>query len=230
MVTEAVVLAGGLGTRLRAVLDDVPKPMAPVRGRPFLEYLLEYWIGQGLRRFVLSTGHLAGKISAHFGAVFRGAEIAYAREDQPLGTGGALLSAAACTAGRDILVLNGDTYFAVALAPLAAFHATHGADCTLSLFRSQDVNRYLGIEVDAGGAITSLASRGGGLANGGVYLLRSAALKGLPWQPGARLSLESDLLPQGRRAGWRLCGYASDARFIDIGIPEDYRRAAEVLP
>jgi D-glycero-alpha-D-manno-heptose 1-phosphate guanylyltransferase len=101
-MVEAVVLAGGFGTRLRSVVSDLPKPMAPVGGRPFLELLLQYWIGQGVHRFVLSIGYLAEKISAHFGAAWGGAEIAYARETEPLGTGGGLLLAAAEARSEDL--------------------------------------------------------------------------------------------------------------------------------
>lgn len=226
---EAIVLAGGFGTRLRSVVSEVPKPMAPVGGRPFLEHLLEYWMGQGVRRFVLSIGYLADKVVGHFGSAWQGAEIAYAHEREPLGTGGGLLLAAAQAHGDELLVLNGDTFFAVDLAGLASFHAARRADCTLSLFRTQDAERYMGLVLAADGEIAELAARRGGLANGGVYLFRKAALQALPWQPGERASLEADMLPEGKRAGWRLYGRECGARFIDIGVPEDYRRAAEVL-
>lgn len=226
---EAVVLAGGFGTRLRAVVSDVPKPMAPVAGRPFLELLLAYWIRQGVRRFVLSIGYLAERISSHFGAAWGGAEIAYARETEPLGTGGGLLLAAGETRGEDILVLNGDTFFAVDLPGLAAFHRERRADCTFSLFRSTDPKRYLGLAVEADGRVRGLEAAAGGPANGGVYLFRRAALEALPWKAGGKASLEADMLPHGLRNGWRVYGRECAAAFIDIGVPEDYRRAADVI-
>src|SRR5262245_49936719 len=121
---QAIVLAGGLGTRLRATIGDIPKPLAPVRGRPFLEYLLAYWIGQGVTSFILSVGYRSEMITGHFGASFRGAAIDYAVEDRPLGTGGGLLLATTRLAADDpFLVLNGDTYFEVPLAALLKFHA-----------------------------------------------------------------------------------------------------------
>lgn len=223
------MLAGGLGTRLRSVVRDVPKPMAPVHGRPFLELLLEYWIAQGVRRFVLSIGYLAERVMAHFGNAWRGVEIVYAREGAPLGTGGGLLVAAAQARSDQILVLNGDTFFAVELAALARFHRDRRADFTLSLFRTADAQRYMGLAVGADGQVLELAARRGGLANGGVYVLRTAALAALAVTAGTRISLEAEMLPMGLEAGWRIFGCESGAAFIDIGIPEDYRRAAEVL-
>ena len=117
---EAVVLAGGLGTRLRAAVSDVPKPMAPVGGRPFLERLLDYWIGQGVRRAVLAVGYMYDTIRRHFGDEYRGCAIAYSIENHPLGTGGALIQALPLVQDPTFLVLNGDTYFAVPLDALAA--------------------------------------------------------------------------------------------------------------
>ena len=109
---SAVILAGGLGTRLRSVVSDVPKPMAPVGGRPFLEYQLEYWINQGISRFVLSVGYRHEAITEHFGSRYKGVELEYAVEEQPLGTGGGLLLAAEkLKQDTPFLLLNKDTYF-----------------------------------------------------------------------------------------------------------------------
>lgn len=224
---DAIVLAGGLGTRLRATVPGVPKPMAPVEGRPFLEWLLEYWIAQGVRRFVLSIGHLAGEISGHFGAAWGGAGIAYAVEEEALGTGGGLLLASRETHTEEILVLNGDSFFAIELAELSEFHRRQRADWTLALFRSSELGRYLGFALGEDGRVQSLG--GGVLANGGVYLIRTAVLRGFPWKPGAQASLETDLLPHALKEGRRLYGRPFERRFIDIGLPEDYRRAGAFL-
>lgn len=229
---EAIVLAGGLGTRLRSLVSDVPKPMAPVGGRPFLEWLLEYWIGQGIRRFVISVGYLAERIVGHFGQSWRGADIAYAAEPEPLGTGGGLLLALGETRSAEVLVMNGDSFFAVELAELADLHRSKRADWSLSLFRSVDVKRYLGLGLAEGGRVESFTSSSVGgevLVNGGVYLVRPTLLHDLPWKPGERLSLESDLLPHGLKAGWRLFGREFTRPFVDIGVPEDYRRAGTLL-
>ena len=221
MATDAIVLAGGLGTRLRPLVSDVPKPMAPVNGRPFLELLLEYWIGQGVRRFVLSVGYLADRITRHFGTHWCGAEVAYAMEEEPLGTGGALLQAARQVHG-EVLVLNGDSYFAVPLRDLQGFRA----DWTLALFRSGDVKRYQGLSIDPDGKVQSLT---GNTVNGGVYLMNAARLRDLPWKAGERLSLENDLLPHALASGWRVYGRVFDRPFVDIGVPQDYQSAGAII-
>ncbi|MSP97732.1 MAG: phosphohexose mutase [Betaproteobacteria bacterium] len=226
---EAVVLAGGLGTRLRSVVSDVPKPMAPVNGRPFMEWLLEYWIGQGIGRFILSVGYLADSFVNHFGSAWGGAEFVYARETEPLGTGGGLLLASDAVRADDFLALNGDTLFPVSLESLATFHHAHGADCTFSLVRSSDTRRYMGLAVAPDGRILNLESEKSGYVNGGVYMLRKGALRSLPLHPGRSTSLEADLFPAGLRAGWKIFGLESGAIFIDIGLPEDYGRVAEFL-
>ena len=217
---EAVVLAGGLGTRLRAAVSDVPKPMAPVQGRPFLERLLDYWIGQGVRRAVLAVGYMHETIRRHFGGEYRGCAIAYSIEEQPLGTGGALVQAVPLVQAKTFLVLNGDTYFAVPLAALAEFHRERRAEVSLSLFRS-DNPRYTGISLAADGRVTDLS--GHGAANGGVLLFERAAAARLP---AGRSSLEKDLLP---RLSGGLYGCIFDAPFVDIGLPEDGRAAANLI-
>jgi D-glycero-alpha-D-manno-heptose 1-phosphate guanylyltransferase len=228
---EAIVLAGGLGTRLRAVVPDLPKPMAPVNGRPFLERLLDYWIAQGVTRFILSTGYRHEVLAAHFGAAFHGAAIRQVVEDRPLGTGGGLLLASsALTGAGSFLVLNGDTFFEVALGALHDFHAAHRADATLSLFRTPQQGRYTGINVGKAGEIRSFGTGArGALANGGVYLMERSLLVGGPWQPQSAVSLEEDILPYAVQAGRRVYGMECTGRFIDIGVPEDYARAADVL-
>ncbi|NWB87272.1 sugar phosphate nucleotidyltransferase [Pseudomonas gingeri] len=232
-VTTAIILAGGLGTRLRSVVSDVPKPMAPVNGRPFLESLMDYWIGQGIRRFILSVGYQCHVVTEHFGSSYRGAEVAYAVEHERLGTGGGLLLAASQLRDEDAcLVLNGDTFFAVELAALDRFARQTVADWTLSLFRAGEANRYMGLELDQKRQIISLASQrglAGCLANGGVYWVRRSSLTNMPFVAGEALSLEDELLPSLLGCGAPLSGFATDGTFIDIGIPDDYHRAALVL-
>lgn len=232
MSIEAIVLAGGLGTRLRAAVADVPKPMAPVGGRPFLEWLLDYWIAQGIERFVLSVGYRAQRIADHFGSVWHGARVACAVETEPLGTGGGLLHALENVHGEDLLVLNGDTFFAVGLQAFLSTHRDAAADCSLSLFRSTNTSRYLGVRLGEGCEVLSLDATPSGetaLVNGGVYLFRRAALNDVPWPRGRRMSLETELLPGALRDGWRMIGRESEGPFVDIGLPEDYARAAAVI-
>lgn len=232
-MTTAVILAGGLGTRLRSVVADAPKPMAPVGGRPFLEYQLDYWIGQGVREFMLSVGYRREAIIGHFGDAYRGCTIRYAVEETPLGTGGGLLLALEQLGPGDepFLLLNGDTFFAVDLAALRTFHRERASDWTFSLFRAGESGRYMGIELADGriGDLGSALGVAGALANGGVYLIQPGVLRDLPWRTGDPVSLEADLVPHVFTAGARFHGLESAGRFIDIGVPGDYARAEAVL-
>ncbi len=232
-VDSAIILAGGLGTRLRGVVPEFPKPMAPVNGRPFLEHQMDYWRGQGIRRFILSVGYRGEMIMAHFGGSFRGAAVEYAVEEAPLGTGGGLLLAVGKLGGdRPFLLLNGDTFFEAKLADLAGFHGAKHSDWTFSLFRTSESGRYMGIGVEAGGRIGSLksgAAEPDRLANGGVYIVEPGVLRDIDWPAGRSLSLEDDVLPRLFAAGIRLFGYECGGRFIDIGVPDDYFRAAQLL-
>lgn len=232
-MTAAIILAGGFGTRLRDTVPDLPKPMAPVNGRPFLEYQLDYWIGQGIKRFVLSVGYRHEAITAHFGATYRGIPLDYAIESSPLGTGGGLLLAAERLSGKaDFILLNGDTYFEVELAALRGFHGDKKADWTFALFHTAEVGRYMGMDIASDGRITSLnsgARKPGRLANGGVYLVNPDALRIGAWKPGDKVSLEDDILPAVFDSGHRFYGFECSGTFIDIGVPEDYFRAPGLL-
>lgn len=232
-LNSAIILAGGLGTRLRSALPDpdLPKPMAPVGGRAFLEYLLDYWVAQGIRRFVLSVGYRHEVLIDHFGDHYRGAELVYAVERAPLGTGGGLLLAAQQIGGGDpFLVLNGDTWFAVDLKTLDGFARSRDADWCLSLTRTSEKGRYMGVALSPEGRITSLQSEASPLVNGGVYWVNPRALPPADAVGGDQLSLEDDLLPAAAREGRRLFGREFDGPFIDIGLPQDYHRAREALP
>jgi D-glycero-alpha-D-manno-heptose 1-phosphate guanylyltransferase len=245
-MTAAIILAGGLGTRLRSAVPDLPKPMAPVAGRPFLAHQMDHWIAQGVDRFVLSVGYRHEAIVDHFGDRYRDARIRYALETSPLGTGGALQLAAHelrgwAAADERFLLLNGDTWFDVPLPALVSFAQAADADWCFALFRADEPGRYMGLAVDDGGRITALDTddqRRGRLANGGVYLVHPRSLrsrdrrandKSHPRAP-SPVSLEAELLPTWLARGQRFFGLPVDAPFIDIGVPADYHRAADVLP
>jgi len=233
-MTTAVILAGGLGTRLRSEVADVPKPMAPVRGRPFLEYQVDHWLNKGVSRFILSVGYKHETIRSHFGSAYRGVPMHYVVEPEPMGTGGGLLMAAdLLEPGSSFLLLNGDTYFDVDLNELKHFARETRADWCFSLFQTAANDRYLNMGVAADGRVTGLRpqndnARGAGAANGGVYWVRRDALDALPQGEG-KVSLEEDLFPAALAAGQRLYGCESSGAFIDIGLPHDYRRAAALL-
>jgi D-glycero-alpha-D-manno-heptose 1-phosphate guanylyltransferase len=232
-IATAVVLAGGLGTRLRSEVPELPKPMAPVAGRPFLEHLISYWAKQGISRFVLSVGYRHEAISEFFGTKFLGAQIEYVVEETPLGTGGGLLLAVqTLPQDRRFLLLNGDTYFAVGLNALTEFAVAHDADWCFSLFRPQETGRYMGMTLSPEGRIRSLKSGTGHpsrLANGGVYAVHPRSLVKLPFSPDTRVSLEDDIFECALKVGQILVGLECDGRFIDIGVPMDYRRASDVI-
>ena len=229
-MTSAVILAGGLGTRLRSAVPDLPKPMAPINGRPFLEHQLNYWIDQGIDHFVLSVGHRHDVILNHFGKTYKSAHIEYAIETSPLGTGGGMMFASAhIDINESFLLLNGDTYFAVELKKLIDFSLIHNADWGFSLFRAQEDDRYTGLDVDPHGQIRSLKSgnlcKSGGLVNGGFYWVNGKTLDRIKWSVDKNTSLEDDILPSVSVSGHRLFGLEFPGTFIDIGVPSDFLRA-----
>ena len=232
-MTSAVILAGGLGTRLRSVVPDLPKPMAPINHKPFLEHQMSYWIDQGVDHFVLSVGYKHETILEYFGEKFNGIHIDYVVESLPLGTGGGLMLAAKKISNSEkFLLLNGDTYFAVSLKGLIDFSLKNNADWTFSLFKSNEVGRYMGLEVAPGGQISSLQSKDNSfskLVNGGVYLVDPSALKILPFGMGEKISLENDIFPVAMGLGQRFFGKEFRNTFIDIGVPSDYHRASTLL-
>lgn len=232
-MTTAIVLAGGLGTRLRQAVPDLPKPLAPVAGRPFLAWLLDRWARQGVERFVLSVGYRAEAIREAIGPRHAGVPVEYSVETEPLGTGGALLRAAAgLSRDERFLLLNGDTWFDVPLAELAACAARHDTDWCLSLFRTEDSVRYMRPRLAADGrllALTDPDAQGPHWANGGVYLVHPRLLRPAAAGRSSPVSLEVDLLPRWLAQGARFAGYPSSAPFIDIGIPQDWRRAASIV-
>jgi D-glycero-alpha-D-manno-heptose 1-phosphate guanylyltransferase len=232
-VISAVILAGGLGTRLRSVVPDLPKPMAPISGRPFLEHQLDYWIKQGVGHFVLSVGYRYEMILDHFGNQYKDAKLDYVIEKIPLGTGGGLLLATDKMAKNDpFLLLNGDTYFAVDLKRLTEFSAANDADWCFSLFRTNEEGRYMGMDISPQGKIVSLKSGTGQpdrLANGGVYWVNPRALLSGRFLPGDKVSLEDDIFPAAMASGQRLLGIEFSGTFIDIGVPDDYHRAPSLL-
>ena len=221
---EAIVLAGGFGTRLRGVVDDLPKPLAPVAGRPFLARLLDRLAGDGIRRCILATGYLAERIEAAIGPRWQGMEIAYSVEPAPLGTGGAIRLAAGSLRGSGAHVLNGDTWLAYSPAALEAAARALDAPLAMALARVDDVARYGAVEIAAGRAIAfrEKGERGPGWINAGCYFLDARALDALP--AAQAFSFEHAVLQPGAARG-EVAAMTDTAGFIDIGVPEDYARA-----
>lgn len=223
---EAIVLAGGLGTRLRAVVRDVPKPLAPVAGRPFLAWLLDGLARQGVGRTILATGYLGDLVQDALGATHAGMALAYLREEAPLGTGGALYNALRLVEGERVFVLNGDTWLGAPLAPLA--EEAPGADLVLAVRPVPDRARYGTVRVE-GNRILGLEEKGPsgpGLVNAGLYLARRDLPERRPMP--AAFSLETEVL--ARPGELDLRAHRTEADFLDIGTPEDFARAQELIP
>ncbi len=229
-MSEAIVLAGGLGTRLGALSENVPKPMLDINERPFLEYILDYLIEQGVERVILSVGHLHHVVMDHFGDSYKQLRVDYAIEASPLGTGGAIRLALDEAQEERVFVINGDTLFKPNLAVMSEVHRAHSATMTMALRPINDAGRYGAVSLSEG-QVTSMAEKGvtgPGLINGGIYLLEKECFLNA-MQPGRVLSFERDVIPQLVGEG-RVLGYVAEhAYFIDIGIPEDYRRAQREL-
>jgi len=231
MIKEAVVLAGGFGTRLRSVISDLPKPLAPVNGHPFLHYVLQHLKKHGLQHVVLSVGYMHEKIQEHFGDEYLGMKVSYAIEHEALGTGGGIrLGMEMCTDAH-VLAMNGDTFYEVPLSDMFEKHMGGSADATLAMRKVEDGSRYGTLQLD-GTRITAFREKspehsGPQLINGGVYAMRRKSFMGIT-QPKENFSIEYDYF--GRYASKMLLqGYNCDAYFIDIGIPEDYARAQKEL-
>ena len=226
MEKEAIILAGGFGTRLRGVIKDLPKPMAPVNGRPFLTYILDYLIDYQYTKVVLSVGYLHEKIKEFFGTQYKSLEIDYAVETEPLGTGGGILFAMSKCETDNVLVINGDTMFKVDLDAFEQFHQDKEGLLSIVLREVEDVSRYGSVVMDSDNRITLFAekqlSSGRGYINGGVYLIHRDLFAKYP-QP-EKFSFERDLMTQFYTQE-PFYAMPSDGYFIDIGIPEDYARA-----
>jgi D-glycero-alpha-D-manno-heptose 1-phosphate guanylyltransferase len=206
--------------------------MAPIDGRPFLEYLLDYWITQGVTRFILAVGYKHEIIINHFKKTYKNILIDYSVEWSPMGTGGGLLQAAAKLNNADeFLLLNGDTYFAVPLSALIRNAKQANSDWCFSAFRTSEAQRYTPLEVSSTGRVVNLHSslrETKQLINGGVYWVNTSSL-GNKIEPKSVLSLEHDLFPRYLKMGQQLFAFEFPGPFIDIGVPQDYLRASSVI-
>ena len=231
---EAVVLAGGKGTRLQPVVADLPKPMADIGGRPFLCYLLQRLADAGIRRCVLATGYRHASIENYFGNRFEDMELVYAVEKRPLGTGGGIANALRQIRSRQALVCNGDTFYAADLDRLFRTHLEAGAAATMVLRPMEDGRRY-GTVACRGVYVSRFIEKspentGACLINGGIYLVDKDRLTTLmeAMDLPESFSFEQDVLPA--LPPRTLAGCPDNGFFIDIGIPEDYAAARRLLP
>lgn len=225
----AIILAGGLGTRLRSVVSDVPKTLAPIAGRPFLAWLLELLSKSGFSRVVLAIGYKGDMIQKAFGGTYKGISLTYSMEEKPLGTGGALARALGQVQTDYVFVINGDTWITLDYQCFLRFAESESADLAIALANVDDVGRYGAVAVDDRDNIVGLSEKGGsgaGWINGGVYLMRKSVAHHFPRTE--QFSFESAVLPYLIRE-ISVKGFCETASFIDIGVPEDFSRAQTVI-
>jgi D-glycero-alpha-D-manno-heptose 1-phosphate guanylyltransferase len=221
---QAIVLAGGLGTRLRSVVGDLPKPLAPVAGRPFIGIILDDLARQGVSLAVLSVGYRHEMIVDAIGHHHRGMVVRYSVESSPLGTGGAIWKAMSLCTEDSVLVLNGDSYVAANLQDLMAMHIRSGGPVTICTTVVDDGARYGAMRVQDSRivAFTEKGTTGSAEINAGVYCLKRNVLG--DYQMPAAFSFERDFLA-AHLDSLRPAAFCSGAQFIDIGVPEDFARA-----
>ena len=225
----AVLLVGGMGTRLRSVVPNAPKPLATVGDKSFLELLVRQLSSQGVRHLVMCTGYLADQIAQHFGDGHKwDVSIQYSQELQPLGTAGAVkLAQSHLKDAFEFLVMNGDSFMEVDLDQLLQFHREKRALVSMAVRRVENASRYGTVHLETGGRVTGFAEKTGketpGIVNAGVYVFNQEVLKNIPEGP---CSLEKDVFPKLLSRG--VYALEQQGVFIDIGTPEDYARAQEI--
>jgi len=226
---KAVLLVGGLGTRLRTVVPSAPKPLAPVGSRPFLELLIRQLGSQGIRSLIMCTGYLADQIESEFGkGSGLGVTIEYSKEPEALGTAGAVKFAERFLQGApDFLVMNGDSFLELDLNQLIQLHRTHGGLATMAVVSVENAGRYGTVHLDSDNKVTAFCEKTGsdspGLINAGVYVFSPAILGLIPAGP---VSLEKDIFP--KLLGEEVYASREQGVFIDIGTPADYAHAQEL--
>lgn len=230
MIKEAIILAGGLGTRLKGVISNIPKPMAPINKTPFIQYLFEYLIDSKVTHVVLAVGYKYEVIQNHFGKTYKNLSISYAIENEPLGTGGGIANAISNIKGDKCFLLNGDTYFNVDLEQLSILHEENNSSLSLSLKEMNNFDRYGTVDFNTQNVITGFAEKRPlkkGFINGGVYALNKNIFDS--YKPGEKFSFEKDIM-EAKVNSLNMHALLCKGYFIDIGIPEDYNQAKIDLP
>lgn len=237
MSYQAVILVGGLGTRIRKIVTDVPKPMAQIENKPFLEYLIRLLKENGFQRFLFLTGYKSGYIESYFknGEDF-GIEIDYAREIKPLGTGGAIFNAWE-KLDDEFFLINGDTFFDIQYEILFNFIEDKNSDSLIALRYSNDISRYGFVKIDNEYQIKDFIEKSklpnncvDGYINGGVYYFKKSLLENFYKKySNKKVSLENEILPY-MVSNKKVFGLPVGGKFIDIGVPEDYLKAQKLIP
>jgi D-glycero-alpha-D-manno-heptose 1-phosphate guanylyltransferase len=225
---EAIILAGGFGTRLQKVVSDKPKSMAPVNDKPFLEYLLNFLTGQDIQRVILSVGHKHEMIENYFKDRYKHISISYAFEDEPLGTGGGIVNALQQVEGEMAFAMNGDSMFRIDLQAMLNHHLKNEADLTIALRFLDDTSRFGTVKIDSTRRVTGFVEKkqdsGEGYINGGIYLINKRFLTSSTF--GKKFSIEKDCFEKCYKNSG-LYGFPAKGYFLDIGVPEDYMTAQD---
>jgi D-glycero-alpha-D-manno-heptose 1-phosphate guanylyltransferase len=228
---QAIILAGGLGTRLKSVVADKPKVLSPVLQKPFLDYIIQYLKHQGVTSFVFSLGYLANQVIDFLKENYPDLNYQIAIEEIPLGTGGGIKNAMELASEENIFIINADTFFDVPLQTMMQFHIQNNADCTIALKQMNNYDRYGTVVLDESDAIVSFKEKkftDNGLINGGYLIFNQSFYKRATQNLPATFSYEKDVLEKNIES-MVIKGFISNGYFIDIGIPEDYLKAQEVF-
>lgn len=225
---QAVLLAGGLGTRLRSVVNDRPKPMALIEGKPFMEYVVLELVKHGVKEIIFAVGYKGSMVEEYFEDGARwGIKVFYAYEEELLGTAGAIKNAGRLVTEEYFLALNADTFYQIDYKRLIALSEERNLHMALVLREVSDVSRY-GQAVLEDGWLKAfdekIEKNSRGTINGGVYYLRRSLLNEIPE---GKVSLEHDMIPKWLLEGKNLGGFVNEGYFIDIGVPEDYYKFDE---
>lgn len=226
---EAIILAGGAGTRLQGVVRDVPKPMADINGKPFICYLLDYLAAYDVKKILLSVGYRYEIIRDYFGSQYKDMDIRYVIEDKPLGTGGALKKALMVAEGEEFIVLNGDTFFNLNLGKMVSFHRAENSMLTIAVKPMHDFDRYGTVIIKDKRAVSfeEKSFKHFGYINGGIYVIKKTISEFFDYDKNT-FSFETDFLYKKINDIYP-CVFICDDYFIDIGIPDDYKKAQKEL-
>lgn len=222
---QAILLAGGLGTRLRSVVNDRPKPMALIQDKPFMEYLINELKKNGITDIIFAVGYKGSLVEEYFGnGEGFGINVIYSYEDQQLGTAGAIKNAEKYISDDKFFVLNADTFYTLPYSRLLELQKSEDSEMVLVLRKVPDCTRY-GIVTLEESRVTGFNEKSTelteGLINGGVYLMNKTLLDDIPE---GKVSLENEMIPMWLERNYTLSAFVNDGYFIDIGIPEDYFR------
>jgi D-glycero-alpha-D-manno-heptose 1-phosphate guanylyltransferase len=218
---EAIILAGGFGTRLKHIVSDVAKPMAPINNKPFLVFILDYLKKYNCTKVIVAVGYKSYSIKEYFGNSYNGMDIVYSDEDNPLGTGGAIKKALMNSDKDEIFILNGDTLFDCNLEEMRITHESSNCDITVAVKKMKNYSRYGSVVIEDNKIIKFVEKQkiNEGIINAGIYLINKKIFNEIQED---EFSFEEKILESLK---YSMCAYESNGYFIDIGVPEDYYKA-----